>query len=325
MGRRARIRRNRALMRHAYNGPPMKREPFQILRAIHQTIQNHCHENGRRCWEYLVEMLAQASGWPTETNESEALWDKMQGETRWLEFLEAWIDEVSYARKNRIAFSEPIGELLEHVEGTNLHFEQYFTPMQVVRAMNEITFSDLEQPESGYLQGIDPCCGTGRFMLDALIFNDRLIMGNVDLDLWLQRVAKLNARLLSRWTTLREPFLCWDAMLAGRARFIWGDALVVDLQFPLNWLLSWCWTPNHWQSDLKISGFDGTYEQWLEAGGPAPKKPHYDDEIRFDYSMDDPVSTPLEKQHERKPARTTLAGSPFASSAKRSRASGNTP
>ena len=327
MGHRARIKRDRALMRRQNEGPPMQREAFRILLSLHQTIQNHCHENSRRCWEYLVEMLAMTTGWRTETCESKALWEPMQNETRWVEFAEAWIAEVTYAKENRIAFSEPIGEVLQHVEGTNLHWDQYFTPMQVVRAMNEISFHDIGTPKSGYTQGVDPCCGTGRFMLDALVFNDRLIMGNVDVDLWMQRTAKLNARLLARWTTLKEPFLCWDAMLAGRARFIWGDSLIVDLNFPLNWILSWHWTPQHWQSDLKINGFGGTYDQWIDAGRPLEcKEPNPVDSLKFDYSMKDPSKSDTAGKHDkRKPIRTKLVGGPFARSAKRARASGTTP
>jgi hypothetical protein len=286
----------------------MKREAFHILQSIHRTIQGHCHESPRRCWEYLVEMLAHATGWRTETQESKALWDPMQNESRWAEFLEAWLDEVDIAKKNRFAFSEPIGELLEVVEGTNQALDQYFTPMQVVRAMNEINFSDIEVPENGYLQGLDPCCGTGRFMLDALVFNEKLIMANVDMDLWLLRAAKLNARLLGRWTTLHEPFLCWDATLAGRARFIWGDSLIVDLNFPLNWSLSWYWTPQHWRDDLKIEGFPGTLNQWIDAGRPKKVRPGTPGDLQFDYSMRDPVTHQTEprSEHGRRPSRKKL-------------------
>lgn len=315
MGKLARIRRDRAIARRQYAGPPMQREAFAILQSLHNTIQGHCHENSRRCWEYLVEMLAMATGWKTETNESQALWEPMANEARWSEFAEAWVAEVAYAKENRIAFSEPIGELLEVVQGANHHFDQYFTPMSVVRAMNEMTFSDQEIPEKGYIQGADPCCGTGRFMLDALVFNERLMMANVDVDLWLLRAAKLNARLLSRWTTLREPTGPWDALLAGRARFIWGDALIVDLGFKWNWILSWHWTPQFWQNDLKIMGFPGTYAQWEAAGKPPLGVEHQAmDELQFDYSMSDPTkpTNPTAGDHARSSVRTKLAGSPFA-------------
>jgi len=269
----------------------MKREAFRILEDFHKTIQNHCHESSRRCWEYMVEMLARASGWETETGEAQHVADKMT-DSQWqkvIEFVEAWHDEVRHAKANRTAFSEPIGELLEHVDGTNLHFDQYFTPMGVVRASNEMTFMGMEFPQNGYAYGLDPCCGTGRFALDALVHNDRLIMGSVDLDLWLQRAAKVNARILSRWTTLYEPTGPWNATLAGRARFVWGDSFVVDLEFPPNWALSWHWTPRHWKDDLWINGYAGSFNQWVDAGKPTRNFHRKTDKkgVQFDYSMRD--------------------------------------
>src|SRR5690349_784792 len=116
MGKQSRLRRARHEMR-ALSGPPG--EPLRILRGIHRTIQGHCSESGRRCWEYLLEMLAHSTGWETESNESQHLWDKMANETRWLEFLECWIAEVKQAKANGAPFSEPLGQLLEEVGGVN--------------------------------------------------------------------------------------------------------------------------------------------------------------------------------------------------------------
>jgi hypothetical protein len=286
MGKASRLKRARREQRlREQPGPPMKREAFNILRSIHKDIQNQCHENSRRCWEYLVEMIAHSTGWPTDTNESGHLSGNIGDENRFVEFAECWLEEVTYAKENRVPFSEPIGELLEHLEATNLHFDQYFTPMSVVRLLNEINLHDLDTPENGYARGLDPCCGTGRFMIDALVFNDKLIMGNLDIDLWMQRVAKINARLLARWTNLPVSIGPWEAVKAGRARFIWGDSLMVDLGFKPNWSLSWYWTPQHWQADLKIEGYAGNYNQWLEDGKPRRDGLGAPGEVQFDYSM----------------------------------------
>jgi hypothetical protein len=310
MGKKSRLKRQRRELRaRGYEGPSMNREAFRVLRSLHQTIQHHCHENPRRCWEYMVEMIARASGWETETDEARHVADKMT-EQDWrkiVEFAQAWLAEVEYAKANRVAFSEPIGELLETLQGTNLHFDQYFTPMEVVRTMNEINLADMDFPrKGGYAYGIDPCCGTGRFMIDALVFNDKLIMGNIDVDLWLQRAAKLNARLLSKWTTLYEKTGPFDATRAGRARFIWGDSLVVDSGFPLNWSLSWYWTPQHWQDDLKIEGFPGNFNQWVDAGKPSRDGRGAPGDLQFDYSMKDSPKkkTKPRRTHDRTPQRS---------------------
>ena len=231
-------------------------------------------------------MMAWVTGWPTETDEAGQLWDKMHDDPGWVEFAEAWMDEVKYAKENRQAFSEPFGQLLEFVGGTNLHRDQYFTPMTVVRAMSEMMFHDHPSSGTEYLHGLDLCCGTGRMMLDALVFNDRLIMGNIDVDLWLQRVAKINARLLDQWTTLHEPTPLWSAARAGRARFIHGDALMVDLSYHHNWNQGWYWTPAPWQQTLKIRGYYGSLSEW-EADG-CPKESKDSGEVQFDYSMAPP-------------------------------------
>jgi hypothetical protein len=167
-------------------------------------------------------------------------------------------------------------------------------------------------------RGLDPTCGTGRFMIDALVHDDGIMMHGVDLDLWLLRVAKINIRLLSKWTSLRvknpddrmKPLRQARALLdqlanaeeitkvpqedktdgttillGGRAIFIHGDALLVDLEYSSNWLCAgWAWTPQQWQGNLKIRGFYGCYDHWVEAGRPAldEKQPT---EVQFDYSM----------------------------------------
>lgn len=306
MGKQSRLKRQRREMRLQENGPPMKREAFHILKAIHQTIQGHCGDNSRRCWEYLLELLAHSTGWVTDTSDAKHLWDKMANETRWSEFFECWMDEVTYAEKNRVAFSEPVGELLEEIEGTNDYLAQYFTPMSVVRVMNEITMpaGSCEAGAGGRptSRGLDPCCGTGRFMIDALVFNPGLFMHAIELDLWLMRTAMLNVRMLCKWTSLRftladmldpmdkeEPSSGGGIIIGGRSVFMNGDALVVDTNYRPNWLCAgWAWKPHPWQGNLKIEGFLGNHNEWVDAGRPAKELPGKPGDVQFDYSMKDP-------------------------------------
>lgn len=210
MGKQSRLRALRREERRdlARQLPPGQGDALRVLRALHRTIQEHCYESGRRCWEYLLEMLAQASGWPTESSEAKHLWDKMADEPRWLEFIQTWLAEVEWAKANGSPFSEPIGQLLEEVNGTNDHLGQFLTPMSVVRVLNAVSMDAPGVPNPNGMptrRGLDPCCGTGRFMIDALIHNDNLVMHGVDLDLWMLRAAMLNVRLLSRWTSMSVP------------------------------------------------------------------------------------------------------------------------
>ena len=301
MGRASRLRRARReeRLREEQGRPPLRREAFSILKGLHRTIQGHCHENSRRCWEYLLEMLAHQTGWHTESNESEHLWEPMCQETRFAEFYEAWMDEVQYAADTGAPFSEPLGELLEDLEATNDRLGQFFTPMSVVHTINRISMPETIELKDGRptKRGLDPACGTGRFMIDALVHHPGLVMHAVDLDPWLLRAAKLNVRMLAKWTSSRianEELLKpldgkpvppgHSIILGGRAFFIQGDALRVDLSYQRNWLNSpWAWTPYPWHDHLKINGYYGSLSEW-EAEGRPPLAHHGDEPISYDFT-----------------------------------------
>ena len=286
-----------------YSAPPMKRDAFRILKSIHKDIQNYCGESGRRCWEYMLEMLAHSTGWGTDTSEAKHLWEKMADETRWVEFFECWMEEVEYAKENRCAFSEPVGELLEDLEATNRNLDQYFTPMSMVRLMNQLTM-----PEDGVpigpdgrptMRGMEPCCGTGRILIDALVHNDGLFMHAIDLDIWMLRAAMLNVRMLAKWTSSRmttetalNPFSEKQEephtmiVIGGRSIFMHGNSQIVDTNYRPNWLCAgWAWKPHPWQDNLKMEGYLGSYNQWEAAGKPLLEDPNNSGEVQFDYSM----------------------------------------
>jgi len=314
MGRQSRLRRARHLEKLRTQPTPTvakRGEPLRVLRAIHQTIQQKCGENPRRCWEYLLEMLAHQSGWRTDTQEAHHLWEPMANENRWGEFLEMWCEEVEYAKRSGTVFSEPLGSLLEEVNGANEAHGQYFTPMEVVRVSNAISFHDLDQTPSpdGWPKHriLDPCCGSGRYLIDALVHYDSTFVHAVDIDLWMLRCTMLNVRLLAKWTSLRlkdasdvlKPF---DEgrpggngllVIGGRSMFIHGDAMIVDLKYRPNWMCAgWHWAPLPWRSNLKIAGYYGTFDEWDDAGRP-PRFQKSED-IQFDYSMPPPGGTHVE-------------------------------
>jgi hypothetical protein len=319
MGHQARLRAQR---RAELNGPRPINHGLagQILRGIHKDLCNACGESPRRCWEYLVEMMAHASGWDTETNESGHLWQKIPNHERFLRFAEAWNEEVLAARDQGTSFSEPLGDLLQEIEGTNKNLGQHFTPMNIVRAMNAMSFADMpELKDNGQVPvGLDPCCATGRFILDALVHHKTVMMRGVDLDLWLLRAAMVNIRYLAKFTTLRlkdeSEIPLFDkvsaaslenrgvdftrpspgiAILGGRAMFMHGNSLVVDLNFPPNWLCGgWAWTPMPWEHNLKIApefNFNGSWAEY-EAQQESKNQRQLESKEhgeRFDFSMDD--------------------------------------
>lgn len=344
MGKQSRLRAERRLERQEakafdkrFGGVPVAGEPIRILRSLHRDIQNHCSESGRRCWEYMLEIIALSSGWNTESDESRHLWSRFASDSRLEEFASAWFHEVKHAKENGGAFSEPIGDLLHEVEGTNSNLGQYLTPMPLVRTINAMNMADLDSDPlypNGMPthRGLDPCCGTGRFMIDALVHNANIMMHGVDLDLWMVRAAMVNIRLLAPYTSLRlkdpadhlRPLRraqrAIDAMvgrlesedveldltgqslrrapyrkddngvivIGGRAIFIHGDALVVDLDYANNWLCAgWAWKPHPWTWNLKMAGYHGSYDEWVAAGKPTYEQiqQSYKQDIQFDYSM----------------------------------------
>jgi hypothetical protein len=276
---------------------------------LHKDIQNFSSESSRTCWENMLELIALSSGWDTTTNQSQHLWDKFAPDPRWSEYFQCWNAEVDYAHDNGGPFSEPFGELLEEVEATNENLGQFFTPMTVVRMMNEMTLPGSYVPShpdgSPGRTGMDPCCGTGRFILDALVHDDGVHMCGIELDLWLFRAAMVNARLLPKYSSLRltpgaggmKAFKSAEdedeapglLLLGGKATFMNADALVVDTGYRPNWMYPlYEWTPLPWQSSLKIEGFDGSLEEYERQGCPERFKPaEPPPQVRFDYSMTD--------------------------------------
>lgn len=262
----------------------------------------------------MLEMIAHASGWKTETRISEKLWEHFPDGAQLGEFVECWVDEVQQAKDTGGSFSEPIGELLEEFSGTNSNLGQFYTPMSVVTMMVQMQLAEL--PKDRWLNGMDPCCGTGRFMLASLVHSDNLMMGSCDLDLWSLRAAMVNARLLARFTSRfyeneedqMQPFTEKSSarlrkkgvdlptkssggvhVIAGRARFIHGNSLSVDLMFPFNWSEhSWKWSPAPWEQLKRASETkDEYYERVInpimkKLGGQSPESM---DDVRFDYSL----------------------------------------
>lgn len=326
MGKQARLkalRREARVMETRYGGG-RNQEPLRILRGLHKTIMGHCHESPRRCWEYLLEMMAHSSGWRTDTEEAKHLWEPMADETRWLEFAQCWLNEVEWAKANNAPFSEPLGDLLEELEATNSNLGQFLTPVELVHVINTLTMGEPDRPlPSGRMsrRALDPCVGTGRFMINALVHNEGVAMHGVDLDLWMLRCAMLNVRLLAKWTSLRlengEKFLLpvkttevdtkdaqWLGLyskaeaklreggglivLGGRSIFMHGDAMEVDLDYTSNWLVAgWHWKPVPWRDNLKIAGWYGNYNQWIEAGQPPRFAEPTAQDVQFDYQMPD--------------------------------------
>jgi len=306
MGKQSRLkaqRREAALSRDATT---------DVLRHVFARISQITSENPRRCWEYMVELMAHYSGINclfggtlTEPTKKLAV-DIPDLEDTLLGFTKMRDEELLECKRTGSAIPDPIGLILEENQATNKNMDQFFTPPTVIRAVNAVNFHGVKKEK---LNGLDPCCGTGRFAMDALVHNDGLVMFNVDLDQWLVRAALVNFRYMQRYTHARitppldaRSVFEEDAkkqgdviVLGGRSWIIHANSLVVDLEYKPNWQHSWMWNPPNWRSSMKMADFDGTYEEFEQRGSKkeveakkeqiaaAPKKPQF----TFGLSLED--------------------------------------
>jgi hypothetical protein len=233
--------------------------PTSRLRELFLNIRQRSSDTNRRAWELMLEILAVHSGFGRDECLSAAakklLPDLGNVDALVADYIRDWDAEMQICD----AVSDPIGTLLEEHGAANQHLDQFFTPPSLVRFMGELTYGTAAAPEEPE-RILDPCCGTGRFGLDALLHRPKSIIYNVDIDLWMVRAAMVNFRLASRLS----------AGNIGRTRVICADSLVVDLSpMSSNWNYSGRWNPPRWESTMKMEGFDGTYEEFQRA---KPKK-----------------------------------------------------
>jgi len=101
---------------------------------------------------------------------------------------------TAYAALPKMAegFRDPFGNyFMEHFSSD--HAGQFFTPEHVCDMMTIVTLEGLEDGKSV----LDPCCGSGRFMLSAGKVNRNLRFYNADIDLTCVKMTLINMMLQS--------------------------------------------------------------------------------------------------------------------------------
>jgi len=245
-----------------------------LLRELFQNIRNRSYQTSRRSWELMLEILGHycdVNAFPEGCLSADAkklLPDLGNVDALIADYGAAWDEELQWSASGGSPVSDPIGTILEENDGTNEKLGQFFTPPEIVRLLSALTMGNRGEPTKRE-RVLDPCCGTGRFALDALVHHPHVVVDNIDLDLWMMRSALLNFRLAPRFTTARETIPSEDGSgrrhrqtIMGRARIIRADSLIIDADCIDNWRYSGLWSPPPWESTMKVRGFDGTYEEF---------------------------------------------------------------
>jgi len=136
-----------------------------------------------------------------------------------------------------------LGEVFEIKACGNPRLGQHFTPRSVVRFMVELVLGAPSALSPGETHTVlDPCTGTGRFLVDiATRYRHRgLALFGIELDLDLYRAALVNMRTYA----MGLPYFILRA-----------DALLVDasLNSP-NWQFANLWDPPDWRSQMVLLG-----------------------------------------------------------------------
>ena len=146
------------------------------------------------------------------------------------------------------------GEVFTQRECATDRLGQMITPEPVVRFINEMAIGQAEGREGEWQTAIDPCCGTGRFLVDVSVrYPDRkLFLHGVEIDVDLYRACLLNMRLYS-W---HRPY-----------RILCANSLAVDVRLGSpNWQYANLWDPPDWRTAMVME--DGqSYSQRMGEGG----------------------------------------------------------
>lgn len=130
---------------------------------------------------------------------------------------------------------DPLGEVYTRAKlGSE---DQVFTPRYIVEYILEKTVEAISEREAPCETVLDPCTGTGRFLIVAAQkYGHRtrpLILYGIELDLDLYRACLVNMRF--------TPFV--------PSFILWGNALLIDADVNSpNWIRANKWEPDDWRT-----------------------------------------------------------------------------
>jgi len=212
---------------------------YRILLTMFEIVKSMTRRTHRECFNEIVRFLADGARIHPMPEEDHAVADRLMSMA--VPLLEAWFEERY----------DYLGELFSEKECAIEGMGQIITPLEIVSFMNDsaLDAAQEDEEEGRWELVLDPCTGTGRFLLD-LAWRHRhrkLALFGVELDLDLYRACLVNMRLYA----LGIPYFILRA-----------DALIVDLApGSPNWQLANRWSPPDWETEMVTPGGE-TYAQW---------------------------------------------------------------
>ena len=211
----------------------------QVLLKMFEIVEACTHRPSRECFNQLVRFLADCARVHPMPESDHLVADKL------IPLAEAYI-KACYERP-----WDYLGDVFAEKNCANEGLGQVMTPEPIVRFINESVLGQLKEDEDRWKLALDPCTGTGRFLVDAATHypDQKLALYGVEIDLDIYRAALVNMRT---YCCLR-PY-----------RILCADALVVNIRLDSpNWRYANLWEPPNWEEHMEIEG-GGTYAEWLK-------------------------------------------------------------
>jgi len=199
-------------LRHYKEGSPQK-----ILAGIFEELVGL--RFGRQAWNLIVELLADKLR-PMEIKDHGI---SLLPETKHKELADKFSEELEHyivAAKEKPW--DYLGEVFIENRLDNPRLGQNITPKSIVDMMIKMTFPEEIKKVQTVL---DPCVGTGRFLMEASLLNPKapLILYGVEIDLSLYRACVVNLSMFSNhpFTIICADTLRLDLKLSGCNSPMW--------------------------------------------------------------------------------------------------------
>lgn len=222
-----------------------QRKGYEILLTMFEVTKSETRGTDRACFNQVIRFLADCARIHPMPEADHAVADRLIPMMRPL--LEAWYNEPY----------DYLGQLFSDKDCAIGEMGQLITPPWIVSYINDSVMELTEEEEQGSERWkliLDPCTGTGRFLLDFVWrYRDReLALFGCELDIDLYRACLVNMRLFG----FGMPYFILRA-----------DALVVDLKpSNPNWRFANRWTPPDWRTEM-VTPEGGTFAQWRKEHG----------------------------------------------------------